>query len=135
MLDVVIEKKHLKVGLKKEPPVWEGELLHEIRPDDCLWSVEDSRNLVLNLVKHDQMSWWKSVRTTDEAINLQKVVPENSKLEDLDADTRQTVEKMMYDQRQKAMGLPTSEEAEKQKILQKFMQAHPEMDFSKAKFC
>lgn len=134
-LVVSIKKKHLSVALKSQLPthIVDAPLSKLIICDDSFWTVEDGNRLVISLGKLNQMEWWDCVCEGDPKINVKKVQPENSKLDDLDGDTRQTVEKMMFDQRQKAMGLPTSDEQRKFEMLEKFKQAHPEMDFSNAK--
>ncbi|GIL90506.1 hypothetical protein Vretimale_17611 [Volvox reticuliferus] len=132
MLDVVITKTHFKVGLKGQQPILEGDFTEPVKADDCMWNVVDSV-VEVTLAKAEGMHWWSAVLKGEPVIDTQKVEPENSKLSDLDSETRKTVEKMMFDQRQKALGLPSSDELQKQDMLKKFMAAHPEMDFSKAK--
>lgn len=134
MIDVEIKNKHLRVGLKGQEPIVDGPLPKRVIVDDSFWTLEDNRDIAINLQKDNKMEWWKCLMEGDAEIDTSKVQPENSKLGDLDGETRQTVEKMMYDQRQKAAGKPTSDEEMKQNQLKKFMDAHPEMDFSNAKF-
>ncbi|KAJ1977664.1 hypothetical protein H4R35_002212 [Dimargaris xerosporica] len=141
--DVVVDimNKRLKVALKTaasavnggDPTLVDGELFASIIVDDSTWSIEDRCRLLVHLEKQNRMQWWPHVVTHHPQIDVSLIEPENSKLADLDGETRAMVEKMMFDQQQKAMGKPTSDEARKLQMLEQFKQQHPEMDFSQAK--
>ena len=136
-LNVEYSPKKLKVQIKGQEPIIDGELPEKIVAEETVWTidtVDGEKVCSITFDKADKMKWWDCAIVGDLKINTKKIEPENSKLSDLDGETRQTVEKMMFDQQQKQKGLPTSDQLEKQQKLKAFMDAHPEMDFSKAKF-
>jgi len=132
-LKIAISKSKLSVGLKGQEPIMEGELCKDIKVDDSTWTLEDQETVLVHLEKVNNMTWWENVLKHHPKIDTKKIVPENSKLSDLDGETRGMVEKMMYDNQRKQMGLPTSDEQKKLETLENFKKMHPEMDFSNAK--
>lgn len=143
-LDIRIAKQHLKVTLRRgnnsatNVDIVNAPLHKTVIVDESFWTVEDGNRVVILLQKLTDSGggvgeWWSCVCQGDPTIDVTTIQPENSNLSDLDGEVRQTVEKMMYDNRQKALGLPTSEEEKKMEMLQKLQRQHPEMDFSNAK--
>ncbi|ORY84826.1 nuclear movement protein nudC [Protomyces lactucae-debilis] len=131
-LDIQILPSKLSVKLKGQV-LFSGSLAKDVKVDDSTWTIDSQREVQIHLEKLNGTSWWECVIQGHAKIDTTKIQPENSKLEDLDGDTRAMVEKMMFDQRQKEMGKPSSDDLKKQDMLAKFQREHPEMDFSKAK--
>lgn len=155
-LVVDIKKTSISAGIKGQEPIikarpsprpspspqltpgrTQGTFPHAVAVDDSTWTLttapDGTKTVEIHLDKANKLEWWAHVVTTAPSIDVTKIVPDNSKLSDLDGETRGMVEKMMYDQRQKEMGLPSSDEQKKLEMLERFKAQHPEMDFSKAK--
>jgi len=135
-LIVELKKMKLKVQIKGQDPIIDGDFPHPIQVDESTWTLETTptgKEISVHLAKAPGSHWWAHIITSAPKIDTTKITPENSKLSELDGETRGMVEKMMYDQEMKRQGKPTSDESKKNELLQKFMKEHPEMDFSNAK--
>jgi hypothetical protein len=83
------------------PPVDELDTDLGTDAEPSLPCADDSREITLSLEKANQQEWWPHVVTSAPKIDTTKIQPENSKLGDLDGETRAMVEKMMVRLRSK----------------------------------
>ena len=134
--DVVctITKTHLLVQIKGVTKI-DGDLHKAVKVGDSCWLIDNQRAVVVELAKTKTMEWWSCAIQGDEEIDTKKIKAEEvTDTSELDTETREVVDKLLFDQRQKEQGLPTSDEIDKMKVFEQFKAAHPEMDFSNAKF-
>lgn len=109
-LDVKIKSKFLSVAYKGKEPFITGELYEKIKVDDSLWSIEDSKFLNINFEKAYE-AIWKCVIVGDLEIDT-KTVDNSKRVEDFDLETQGHLQKVLYEQERKKMGLLTTEEEE-----------------------
>lgn len=62
----------------------------------------------INLEKREER-WWEAVLTTEEKISVRKI-DASRPMTDLDDEAQAKIEEMMYNEQQKRMGKPTSQE-------------------------
>ncbi|KAI9920904.1 hypothetical protein PsorP6_001560 [Peronosclerospora sorghi] len=94
--DVEIRAGKFKVGLRVGETFVDGRLNKKVKVDDRFLDTRSWQSLWRLPAKYNQMEWWKTTVQGDAEIDTQKVQPENSKLADLDSDTRLAVGMMIF---------------------------------------
>eukprot|EP00817_Percolomonadidae_sp_ATCC50343_P005209 CAMPEP_0117430676 /NCGR_PEP_ID=MMETSP0758-20121206/10232_1 /TAXON_ID=63605 /ORGANISM="Percolomonas cosmopolitus, Strain AE-1 (ATCC 50343)" /LENGTH=192 /DNA_ID=CAMNT_0005218967 /DNA_START=23 /DNA_END=597 /DNA_ORIENTATION=+ len=118
---------HLTLGFKGKDPILDLDFYADVRNDDTVWEIEDQCLIIITIEKINGSLWWPAAFKSEPELDTKKITPPEGKLSDLAPDVRATVEKMMYDQRQKQMGKPTSEEQQKDRMMQQLLAKNPEL--------
>ncbi|CAF4319926.1 unnamed protein product [Rotaria socialis] len=121
-IKVNLTKQHIKVDLIESneiKTIIDSDLPWPIRAEESTWSLVPGEYIhVINKISMEKTleRWWENFLIDEKKISLKHIKPEKS-MEDLGQEEQMKIHQMMYDQRQKAMGLPTSEEQKYQEIM------------------
>ncbi|XP_022736021.1 protein BOBBER 1-like [Durio zibethinus] len=118
-----IKSKALRVGVKGQPMLIDGELFQAVKVCESFWSLEDHDTVTILLSKRNQWEWWKSVVKGDPEIDTRKCQPGVRRLDGLGYEAERHMRKLLFDYGQKCKGLPTSEDSSE--VLKKFITHHP----------
>eukprot|EP00602_Paraphysomonas_sp_CaronLab_P001702 CAMPEP_0185034018 /NCGR_PEP_ID=MMETSP1103-20130426/23505_1 /TAXON_ID=36769 /ORGANISM="Paraphysomonas bandaiensis, Strain Caron Lab Isolate" /LENGTH=247 /DNA_ID=CAMNT_0027570501 /DNA_START=141 /DNA_END=884 /DNA_ORIENTATION=+ len=123
----VIKPRELSLVVKGENII-QGEFEDAVKVDESMWTLlsddtSEGRNqqviITLDKTRH---TWWKHILKGDPEIDTTKV-DSTQNISEYDEETQATIRKIMFDQKQKRLGLPTSEESKADEILKKAMYA------------
>ncbi|GFO02309.1 nudc domain-containing protein 3-like [Plakobranchus ocellatus] len=117
---VDIRKKNISVSCQQGvgwSELVSGELEWEVKAEDSMWTLSPGEFVHINLEKK-QERWWERVFLGEAGINTRKIDCSRP-MTDLDDEAQAKIEEMMYNQRQKQLGLPQSHEAKTHEMLRK----------------
>ncbi|CAF1077526.1 unnamed protein product [Rotaria sp. Silwood1] len=117
-IKVNLTKQHIKIDIIESNEIKtliDSDLPWTIRAEDSTWSLVPGEYIHISMEKSMER-WWENFLINEKKINLKHIQPEKS-MENLSQEEQMKIHQMMYDQRQKAMGLPTSEEQKYQEIM------------------
>lgn len=120
MLEVKIQPKHVFVKVKgSDAALIDGDLPEKVKVDESFWSVEDKKYCTITFEKAYE-AIWKTVVVGDAEIDP-KTVDNSKRIEEFDLETQGHLQKVLYEQERKKMGLPTTDEEKQQKLVQEMM--------------
>ncbi|BHF69183.1 protein localization to pericentriolar material [Sparganum proliferum] len=116
-ITVKIDQKHLRIDVKgSSEPLIDKDFLFDIKKQEALWSLDlDERHILINLDKVSEL-WWEAAFVDEEKIDVQKIDCSRP-MHELDEEAQAKIAQMLFDQEQKRLGLPTSEEKKIQDML------------------
>lgn len=90
--------------------VIDGRLLHKVKVEDSMWSIDSTNNyLTINLEKTKEVMW-KSVLEGEDGIDLTKVDTTRD-ISEFDPECQAAIQRVTYDHHMKMLGKPTSSQA------------------------
>lgn len=118
---VDIASKHLKVSYKdtdgQTVVIVDDDLPWQIEKEESMWSLVPGDHVHVNLEKHLER-WWDSVLVSEAKISTRKIDPCRP-MTDLDDAAQAKIDELMYNERQKQLGLPQSHESKAHEMLKK----------------
>lgn len=110
-LKVSIKSNNVQVQMKESSEILlEGQLKEKIRPDESTWTLEDSV-LLLTLDKYTK-TWWDLVFVDEEKKDTidTSLIDTKRNISEYDNATQGMIRKILFDQHQERLGLPSSDE-------------------------
>ena len=108
-LNVQIKQSAIEVNHKLlDKSLLNGEFIDKIRVDESTWSIES--NLILITLEKVDKRWWNRVLEEDTESIAVSLVDKTHKISDYDEATQGMARRILFDQRQERLGLPSSDE-------------------------
>ncbi|CRH02512.1 CS domain protein, putative [Plasmodium relictum] len=113
-INVEITNRNIKISHMNELKL-EGKFYEEVNKQECMWSIEDKKKIIIFLEKKRE-NWWPCVIKGDPEIDTKKIESKKN-LTDFDEKTQGEIRKFLHEQKLKNERMQSPDEIRKQNIL------------------